>query len=237
MTAEHATGPAERAQPEAASPLLSLREIHKRWGDKHVLAGVDLDLPRGALTWLGGRNGAGKTTMLRIAGGLIAPDSGEISLDGLDPERDRRAYQRRLGFLSAGNLGLYARLTVKDNLDIFSALALLTPDERRAAIDRAIERFDLAELAPSRTDRLSTGQRQRVRLAVAFLHDPDVVLLDEPHTSLDDEGIAVLSGAIHRHVAAGGAALWCSPTPERLPIDFDRMFRIDDGALLPLDPG
>ncbi|MEX2196008.1 MAG: ABC transporter ATP-binding protein [Thermoleophilaceae bacterium] len=232
MTAEPTAEPAEPRLPDAARALLSLRVIHKRWGNNHVLDGVSLDLSPGELTWLGGRNGAGKTTLLRIAGGLIAPDSGEVALDGLDPERDRRAYQRRLGFLSAGNLGLYARLKVTDNLDLFSALALIPARERPAAVSRAIERFELGELARSRTDRLSTGQRQRVRLAVAFLHDPDVVLLDEPHTSLDDEGLAVLRGAIERLTGAGGAALWCSPTPEALHADFDRMYRIEGGALV-----
>ena len=232
MTAEPA---AEQLVPDAAAdaPALSLRGIRKYWGPKHVLDGVSLDLAHGELTWLGGRNGAGKTTLLRIAGGLIAPDDGDVSLEGLHPERDRRAYQRRLGFLSAGNLGLYARLTVTDNLDLFAALDLIPARERPAAVARAVERFDLAELARSRTDRLSTGQRQRVRLAVAFLHEPRVVLLDEPHTSLDDEGLAVLRGAIERHVEAGGAALWCSPTPEALHVDFDRMYRIDGGALVP----
>lgn len=232
MTAEP-TADAVRPTVPAAPPLLSLRGIHKSWAKNHVLDGVSLDLAAGTLTWLGGRNGAGKTTLLRIAGGLIAPDAGEVELDGLDPERNRRDYQRRLGFVSAGNLGLYARLSVNDNLDLFSALALIPRRRRPHAVAAAIERFDLGELARNRADRLSTGQRQRVRLAVTFLHDPDVVLLDEPHTSLDEEGLAVLSGAIARHTAAGGAAVWCSPTPDGLHADFDRMYRIDGGALLP----
>ena len=232
MTAEPAAEP--RVPDHAMQPTaLSLRGIRKYWGPKHVLDGVSLALAHGELTWLGGRNGAGKTTLLRIAGGLIAPDEGEVELEGFHPERDRRAFQSRLGFLSAGNLGLYARLTVTDNLDLFAALDLIPARERPAAVARAVERFDLAELARSRTDRLSTGQRQRVRLAVAFLHDPRVVLLDEPHTSLDDEGLALLRGAIERHVDAGGAALWCSPTPEALHVEFDRMYRIDGGALVP----
>lgn len=232
MTVEPA---AEARVPETGAALLSLREISKRWGKNQVLERVSLGLGPGELVWLGGRNGAGKTTLLRIAGGLIAPDSGDLRLAGLDPERERRAYQRRLGFLSAGNLGLYARLKVTDNLDLFAALALIPARQRGAAVERAIERFDLAELARSRADRLSTGQRQRVRLAVAFLHDPEVVLLDEPHTSLDDEGLAVLRGAIERHVEAGGAALWCSPTADGLPMDFDRMCRIEGGSLQPAE--
>lgn len=212
---------------------LHLRGIHKRWGPKEVLAGAALELGPGTLAWLGGRNGAGKTTLLRIAGGLIAPDSGEVAVHGLDPERDRRAYQRRLGFLSAGNLGLYARLSVADNLDFFASIALIPVAQRAEAIERAVARFELDELYRSRTDRLSTGQRQRVRLAVTFLHDPDVVLLDEPHTSLDDEALALVRDALEVLTGRGGTVLWCSPTPEHVGLGYDRGYRVDAGKIVP----
>ena len=216
-----------------ALPALALLGVRKRWGPKQVLDRVDLELRPGELVWLGGRNGAGKTTLLRIAGGLIVPDAGEVTLHGLHPERDRRAYQRRLGFLSAGNLGLYARLTVTDNLDFFAALALIPAAKRPGAIENAIARFDLGDLTRSRTDRLSTGQRQRVRLASVFLHDPDVVLLDEPHTSLDDEAMALLRGVLEDLTARGGTALWCSPTPRQAALGYDRGFRVEDGRIVP----
>ena len=224
----------QRARAEAGTPAaLHLRGIHKRWGTKDVLAGADLEIEPGTMAWLGGRNGAGKTTLLRIAGGLIAPDDGKVSLHGLDPERDRRAYQRRLGFLSAGNLGLYARLSVADNLDFFASIALIPTAERARAIERAVVRFELDELYRSRTDRLSTGQRQRVRLAVTFLHEPDVLLLDEPHTSLDDEALALVRDALEELTGRGGAALWCSPTPEHVGLGYDRGYRVEAGKIVP----
>jgi ABC-type multidrug transport system ATPase subunit len=224
----------QRARAEAGAPAaLHLRGIHKRWGTKDVLAGADLEIEPGTMAWLGGRNGAGKTTLLRIAGGLIAPDDGKVSLHGLDPERDRRAFQRRLGFLSAGNLGLYARLSVADNLDFFASIALIPTAERAGAIERAVVRFELDELYRSRTDRLSTGQRQRVRLAVTFLHEPDVLLLDEPHTSLDDEALALVRDALEELTGRGGAALWCSPTPEHVGLGYDRGYRVEAGKIVP----
>jgi ABC-2 type transport system ATP-binding protein len=224
---------AERIVPGASAAALSVRGASKRWGDKQVLDGADLELGRGEIAWLGGRNGAGKTTLLRIAGGLIAPDSGEVSLHGLDPERDRRDYQRRLGFLSAGNLGLYARLSVSDNLEFFASIALIPSDRRSAAIRRAVARFELDELYRSRADRLSTGQRQRVRLAVVFLHEPDVVLLDEPQTSLDEEALALLRAALDELVDRGGTALWCAPTPEHGVLGYDRGYRVEGGRVVP----
>src|SRR5207245_1771342 len=127
--------------------------------------------------------------LLRILAGLFLPDAGTVSLDGLDPVRQRRAYQRRLGFLAAGQGALYARLTVKGHLAYWARLALLPARDRRLAVILALGQFDLLALAANRVDRLSTGQRQRVRLAMAFLHDPDVVLLDEPSNSLDEVGL------------------------------------------------
>ena len=223
-----------RTGADTGVAALELRGIHKSWGPKQVLAGADLELEPGTVTWLGGRNGAGKTTLLRIAGGLIAPDAGEVALHGLHPERDRRAYQRRLGFLSAGNLGLYARLSVADNLEFFASIALIPTAERPATIARTVAGFDLGELLRSRTDRLSTGQRQRVRLASTFLHDPDVVLLDEPHTSLDDEALGLVRAALEHLVGRGGAALWCSPTPEHGGLGYDRGYRVDAGKIVPV---
>jgi ABC-2 type transport system ATP-binding protein len=213
-------------------PALALHAIVKRWPEVDVLDGVDLEVPRGTRVWIGGRNGVGKTTLLRIVAGLIRPDSGEIALHGLDPERQRRAYQRKLGFLSAGNGGLYARLTVRDNL-IFSAAVSFVPRRvRRGVIDAALQRFEIADLQSRRVDRLSMGQRQRIRLAITFLHRPALVLLDEPHTSLDDDGLSRLGRVLHDHAASGGSALICAPSREHLAIDIDAAYVVDAGQLV-----
>src|SRR5205823_304802 len=140
---------------------------------------------------------------------------------GQDPIRDRRAVQRRLGYLSAGDRGLYARLTVVQNLEFWCGLALVPPRQRNALMERAIDRFGLGELARQRVDRTSMGQRQRVRLAMTFLHEPDVVLLDEPQTSLDERGLELLDGALSELTKRGGGALWCSPTGRNLPLRTD----------------
>ncbi len=113
-----------------AGDLLVLNAIHKRWGKLSVLEGVDLSVPRGSLVSVCGANGTGKTTLLRIAAGLIHPESGTVALDGLHPERDRRAYLARLGFLSAGDRSLYARLSARRHLDLCARLALMPAGER-----------------------------------------------------------------------------------------------------------
>jgi ABC-type multidrug transport system ATPase subunit len=216
--------------PLRAEAALSARGVCKRWGEKTVLDEASLELEPGTAAWIGGRNGVGKTTLLRILAGLIVGDRGEVVLEGLRPHRDRRGYQRKVGFLSAGDRGLYARLTVRHNLQLWARLALLPRRAGDTAVASAISLFDLAELADSRTDRLSLGQRQRVRLAQTFLHSPRLVLLDEPANSLDDEGLALVSDAILDLCRRGGTAVWCSPRwPDVDGIDHGYVLR--DGRL------
>ena len=196
-----------------------------------MLKGADLVLEPGVRAFLGGRNGAGKTTLLRICAGLVEPHGGEVTLRGLHPVRDREAYQRLLGYLPAGNGGLYARLTVRQNLEFWASLAFLRGAARTAAVDKALAGFELADMEGSRVDRISMGQRQRVRLAMTLLHEPEVVLLDEPHTSLDDEALALLRAALDTHREKGGSALWCAPASSQADIAADVAFTVDDGTV------
>ena len=217
--------------PVAEVPVLRLGSISKAWGPKVVLDDVSLELPSRSLTWLAGPNGAGKTTLLRIACGLLAPDSGEVSLDGLHPMRDRRPYRSRLGFLSAGDRGIYARLTVYRHLHLWARLALIPAADVETAISRVVAQVGLDELLPLRADRMSMGQRQRLRLALTFLHSPDLVLLDEPLNSLDEAGTETLRSCIDDVRRRGGAVLWCSPGSDHDQAAFDRHLWLKDGAV------
>ena len=212
---------------------LTLAGVVKRWGPREVLRGVDLTLEPGTRAFLGGRNGAGKTTLLRIAAGLLEPEDGHCRLLGKDPLADRCEYQSKLGYLPAGNGGLYARLTVRQNLGFWGSMGLLGRRECAAAIDRLVGRFELDELTDNRVDRISMGQRQRVRLAATFIHSPEVILLDEPHTSLDEDAIALLQEALDDHHENGGASLWCAPASTQAAIESDVSWRVEDGIVVP----
>lgn len=227
---------APRARQAAASSadgdaLLVLHGIEKRWGNRLILAGLDLRVSRGALVSISGANGTGKTTLLRIAAGLIHPDSGTVAIEGLHPERDRRPFLRQLGFLSAGDRGLYARVTARRHLDLGARLALIPSHLRAEAVERALGVFALEEFADRRADRLSMGQRQRVRLAMTFVHDPAVILLDEPGNSLDREGLGVLRDYLDELRSRGGAAVWCAPEGVQTPLASDTTLRLVDGNL------
>jgi ABC-2 type transport system ATP-binding protein len=211
--------------------VLTLQNVTRGYPDHPVLRDATLELEPGRVACLVGGNGAGKTTLLRVAVGLLEPEVGRVSLDGLDPTQDRRAYQRRLGYVPAGNGGLYARLKVHQHLALWSDLALVGRAQRADRVAAAISAFALEDLAANRVDRLSTGQRQRVRLAMGFLHDPDVVLLDEPHASLDDAGLSSLSAALEKVTNRGGAVMWCAPKFGNVELRADDHIALRDGRL------
>jgi ABC-2 type transport system ATP-binding protein len=215
---------------------LSLEGIHKRWHKSQapVLDGVDLRLDLGTKTWIGGRNGAGKTTLLRIAAGLIDPDRGRVHAWGFGPHDKRSRYHRLVAFLPAGDRGLYARLSVRHQLRFWAGMAMIDSAARESRVEETIDAFDLRELADQRVDRMSMGQRQRVRIAMTFLAEPETVLLDEPLTSLDSEGAVVLERAIYGLIGRGGALLWCSPSGDHPEHEFDSDWILEAGRLVTL---
>jgi ABC-2 type transport system ATP-binding protein len=222
-----------------ADALMSFDGIWRCWGRGQkrwaVLRGVDLQIPAGATVRVEGSNGAGKTTLLRIGTAILSPDAGTVTVDGIRSDGNWREFHRRIGFLSAGDRGLYARFSVKGHLDYCARLAFLPRSVRGDAVDKALVRFGLADLVKRRADRLSQGQRQRLRLALTFVHSPRVLLLDEPRNSLDETGLEMLAGAVSDVLASGGSVLWCAPAGEEQPVRFDRSYVIADGTLHPTD--
>lgn len=225
-----------RAQPasdRSADPLLAVEGVSKWWPGRPepTLDGLDLELDPGDVVSLSGRNGAGKTTLLRIIGGLVAPDRGSVQIAGIPLGTERRSYQREIGLLTPGDRGLYARVSVQRNLDLWARLALLDADDRGKAMRYSYERFELEELGEIRVDRLSMGQRQRVRLAMAFLHSPRLVLLDEPATSLDVSALELLRNAVDDLVSRGGACLAVAPEGADTGLGRGAHFTLREGRL------
>jgi ABC-type multidrug transport system ATPase subunit len=222
-------------EPDTEQMPLRLIRISKRWRKDLplVLDELELTLSPGTSTWVGGRNGIGKTTMLRIAAGLIDPDSGRAEVWGRGPHEGHGRYQRLVSFLPAGDRGLYARLTVRKQLEFWARIAMVKRDRFQESVQQAIDTFELGELAERRVDRMSMGQRQRLRIAMTFLPRPEVVLLDEPLTSLDTEGGDLLQTAIAEVLERDGAILWCSPSGEHVDMTFDAELVLEHGRLVP----
>jgi heme exporter protein A len=160
--------------------VISARGVAKRYGAKRVFAGVDLDVERGGFTVVTGPNGSGKTTLLRLVAGLAVPSAGELAVD---------VDRRQLGFLAHEAL-VYRELTALENLELYGRLYRVP--ERRERIGMLLERFDLWDARNERTGSFSRGMLQRLALCRVFLHEPELLLLDEPFSALDSAGAALL---------------------------------------------
>jgi ABC-2 type transport system ATP-binding protein len=198
-----------------------------------VLQDVSLVVEPGTVVHVGGNNGAGKTTLLRVMAGILKPNAGAVSIGELSAERGWREFHRRIGFLSAGDRGLYARLTVRAHLEYWSALAFVPREQRSSYVEQALTAFGLAELSDRRAERLSQGQRQRLRLALALVHRPQILLLDEPRNSLDSDGLGLLADEVRASADGGASVVWCSPPGEDQPVVFDRRHLLEDGHVRP----
>jgi heme exporter protein A len=158
--------------------------LEKRYGRKRALRGVSFDLPRRGFLLVTGPNGSGKTTLLRLVAGLAAPTKGTLTVEG---ERGD------LGYLGHESL-LYRELTALENLDLYGRLYRVP--ERRERSGMLLERFGLWEVRADRVSTFSRGMTQRLALCRALLHDPTLLVLDEPYTALDDDGAALLDSEL-----------------------------------------
>ena len=160
--------------------MIQATDLGKRYGAKRVLRGVDFELERGGFLVVTGPNGSGKTTLLRLCAGLAAPTSGDLEV---------RVERARLGFLGHEPL-VYRELTALENLDLYGRLYRVP--ERRERIGMLLERFRLWDARSERAGAFSRGMLQRLALCRAFLHEPELYLLYEPFTGLDDAGAELL---------------------------------------------
>jgi heme exporter protein A len=160
--------------------VISARRLEKRFGEKPVLRGVDIDLPEGGFALVTGPNGSGKTTLLRICAGLTLPTGGELEVT---------APRERVGYLGHEPL-VYRELTALENLDLYGRLYRVP--ERRERIGMLLERYGLWDVRHDRVASYSRGMTQRLALCRVLLHEPDLLVLDEPYTALDAQGAELL---------------------------------------------
>jgi heme exporter protein A len=160
--------------------VIRARGVEKRYGDKRVLRGVEFDLAADGFLLVTGPNGSGKTTLLRLCAGLAIPTAGELEVT---------LERGRIGYLAHEPL-VYRELTALENLDLYGKLYRVA--ERRERIGMLLERFGLWDARHDRADSYSRGMMQRLALCRALLHDPELLVLDEPYSGLDEEGASLL---------------------------------------------
>jgi ABC-2 type transport system ATP-binding protein len=186
--------------------MLKVTTISRSFGGHRVLDGVSFDVRPGRMTGFLGANGSGKTTTMRIILGVLAPHGGEVTLDGAPVTQSVR---QRFGYMPEER-GLYPKMRVGEQVTWLGRLHGLTSAEAAANTGTLLERLELGDRADDRLEALSLGNQQRVQIAAALVHEPDVLILDEPFSGLDPIAVDTVLGVLRERAAAGVPVLFSS---------------------------
>jgi heme ABC exporter ATP-binding subunit CcmA len=209
--------------------LLAVRDLKKTFGRLTALNSLSLDLASGEFLTIFGRNGAGKTTLLKIVSSIIRTYSGNVTLFGKNLKQADEDTRRRIGFVSHESL-LYRDLTVRDNLAFYARLYRVSSGTRK--IEDMIKKVDLEAKSAVPVRALSRGMRQRLSLARAFIHEPSLLLLDEPFTGLDERAAEILDGFLDEFIEGGGAVIMATHDIERGWNHAHRIAVLDRGIIV-----
>jgi sodium transport system ATP-binding protein len=210
--------------------MIVVKDVHRSFGKVRALRGVSFDAPDGRITGLLGPNGAGKSTTLRILYTVLKPDHGEATIDGIDVVRDGLAARRRIGALPHG-AGLYPHLSARENIAYYATLCGIdkaTIDDR---VDSIIKQLEIDDFADRRTKGFSQGQRTKVSLARALVHDPQNVILDEPTNGLDVMALRSLRNLILKLKDDGRCVLFSSHVMQEVAALCDDICIIANGKV------
>jgi ABC-2 type transport system ATP-binding protein len=208
--------------------MIQFRGLRKQFGETKALDDLSFDVPNGVIFGFLGPNGSGKTTTMRALVGLIQLDAGSISVDGQLVGPGNR---QRIGYMPEER-GLYPKMTVRDQLEYIAGLYGLSNVDIRRASDRWIERLELGSFSNLRIEALSLGNKQRVQLAVAFIHDPEIMLLDEPFSGLDPIGTESVKAVLDEAAQEGKHVLFSSHQLDLVESFCEEAVIIDRGHLV-----
>ena len=208
--------------------MLQLREVTKAYGERRAVDGVSFEVPPGSLTGFVGANGAGKTTTMRVVLGITAADSGSVTWQGTELDA---AFRRRIGYMPEER-GLYPRMPVRRQLVHLARLHGLDAATAGRRTDELLERLDLGERGDDQVDALSLGNQQRAQIAAALVHDPALLLLDEPFSGLDPVAVDRLTELLREVAAAGVPVLFSSHQLELVERLCDRVVVLAAGRVV-----
>jgi len=210
--------------------MIVVRNLRKSFGDVRAVNDVSFEARDGEITGLLGPNGAGKTTTLRMLYSLLPPDDGEILIDGLDPTRDAMEIKRTLGVVP-DHRGLYARLTARENISYYGELHGMSRQQISQRIARLVETLDMGDFIDRRTEGFSQGQRVKVAIARAMVHEPQTVLLDEPSNGLDVMSTRALRDYVRGLRSAGRSVVLSTHIMQEVAALCDRIVIIAKGEV------
>lgn len=203
--------------------------VRRRFGEVEAVRGLDLTVPYGEVTALVGPNGSGKTTLLLMLATLLAPDSGQLRVAGLDPVADADAVRAHIGWMP-DTFGAYDQLNTREYLDFFCEAYRIPRSTATERVGELLDLVHLTEFAEQPVHVLSRGQKQRLGVARALVHEPDVLLLDEPASGLDPRSRVELRDLLRDQARAGKAVLVSSHILTELEEIADRVVFVDKGA-------
>jgi ABC-2 type transport system ATP-binding protein len=209
------------------SDLLHIDGVSRSFGERKVLDDVSFTVSAGRMTGFVGANGAGKTTTMRIILGVLAADSGRVTWRGTPLDRPAR---RRFGYLPEER-GLYPKMTVADQIVYLGRLHGMTRAGAQAGSAKLLDRLGIADRAADKLEKLSLGNQQRAQVAAALVHDPEVLILDEPFSGLDPLAVDVVLGVLRERASAGVPVLFSSHQLEVVERLCDDLVIIADGAI------
>ena len=210
--------------------MIEVRDLRKHFGTVTAVDGVSFTAKDGAVTGLLGPNGAGKTTTIRMIGTLVAVESGSVAIDGHDCTRDAQAARAATGLLTDAR-GLYTRMTARENIRYYADLRGLSGDRYEATLARLADWLDMREILDRRVDGFSQGERMKVAIARALIHEPANVILDEPSNGLDVMTTRALRELIKRLRSEGRCVLFTSHIMQEVAALCDEIVIIAHGKV------
>lgn len=210
--------------------MIEVQQISKSFGEVKAVKNVSFSAPDGQVTALLGANGAGKTTSLRMIYSLIAPESGKVLIDGINPTEEPEKARKNLGVLPDSR-GLYLRLTARENIQYFGRLHGMSDDQIKLRTESLIEDLRMEDFIDRKTDGFSQGQRVKVAIARALVHDPQNIILDEPTNGLDVMSTRGVRAFLRKEKERGKCILFSSHVMQEVAAVSDEILIINDGVV------
>ncbi len=211
--------------------IVSVRDLKKYFGEVKAVNGIDFDIHGGEIFGLLGPNGAGKTTTIKLLLGLLEPNEGSIRVFGLDPEKDEVEIKKKVGYVSEEPL-IFKSLTPKDLFNFIASIRRLDPDVASANAKEYLESLGALEYYEQLIATLSHGNKQKIQVVASILHEPDLLILDEPIAGLDAKSVRVVKEILDIHLEKGGSVLFSTHIMEIAQELCDRIAIINKGKIV-----
>lgn len=212
--------------------MIKILNISKNFNNVEALKGVSFDVNNGEIVGLLGENGAGKSTLLRIISTMLTPTSGTALVNGYDLLKNPKEVRKNIGILFGSEVGLYERLTARENLEYFAQLNGMSKKDASARINILIDKFSFKDYADKQVGTFSKGMKQKVAIARSIVHDPSIMLFDEPDSGLDFKAAKTVFDFMELCKKEGKSIIFSSHSMENIKNYSDRMAVIHKGEII-----